>query len=140
MAKIFIYSIVLVTLLAVVNMAGLPTATNTVLSSFDFFNASGWASSNVVATIIALIIGSALIGISAAYTGRSPSESYLITTLFAASGILIAFIIDIGSLVAYVQGNYPDMAWMGNILGLFFGAVIVGYAFAMIQFWRGNDI
>lgn len=128
-------------MLALVNMAGLPTASNSVLNYFGFFNPSGWATSNLVALIIGLIIATAAIGIGASLFGRSVSESYLITGMFAASSILVMFIIDVGSVVAWLQsGAMGEMGWVGDVLGLFFGAIIVGYVFALIQYWRGNDI
>jgi len=139
MAKIFIYSIVLVTLFAIVNMAGLPTATNTILNQTSFFTPSGWSSSLLIIAISVMIGVTAAVGIGASLLGRSMSESYMITGLFIQGGILLAFVADVGSVVSYLQ-SFSDMAWIGNIFGLFFGAIVVGYIFAMVQYWRGNDI
>ena len=141
MAKIFIYTIMLVSLLAMVNLAGLPTASNTIINSTGFFNPSSWFSSLFVLAIITVIGGAAAAGILATYFGGSLSESYVSTLLFLGGGIFIAFIIDVGTLVTWINATYTgDLSWVGSIFTLMFGAIMVGYPIAMYQFWRGNDI
>lgn len=107
-----------------------------------FADSTGWATSTFVTLILGIIVAASVVGITASFFGRSPSESYIIgvATLFGGTGLLMVFLFDISGIVTYLYSSYPDMLWLGNIFSVLFFSISAGYVIALIQFWRGNDI
>lgn len=137
MARVFVYTIVLSTLMIITSMAGLGISSD-ILSMFGYeAGASGWNNSLFIITMVGIIGGAAAFGIVTGVFGRSPDPTYIIGG--AITGFLIFFIVDMGSIVSYAYTNYPDMSWIGNILSVLFFGLTAGYGIALYQWWRGID-
>lgn len=136
MAKIFQFMTMLATLEALMFVAGLNFSTTLLLALG--LNASGWNQGSLILLIIGTIgLFSGGAAITASFFGRSPSESYIITPIAVA--LMGIFIADIGGLTLYIN-NVTGMNWLGGIIFVISAGLAAGFAIAIVQFWRGNDI
>lgn len=139
MAKIYSYTIILLTLVAIMNIAGIGY-TSDLLTSFDFNNPSGWSTSPFIIALMGVIAATVTVGIAASLFGKSIAESYILSVggLFAAGSVLFLVLIEAGHIVMFMRDT--GMVWLSNILAVIFIAIVGGYTIALVQFWRGNDI
>lgn len=138
MARIVTYTMVMVGLLLLMNMAGLPTASGGLLSALANGNISLILSSTfyvVAAGIFLLTLGGIAIGI---FTKQS-AESYILMPM---AGFLLALTAnDFIALYTYFNGAaFTGQAWIGNLTLLIMLPLIAGYFISLVQWWRGNDI
>ena len=142
MAKIYSYNVMLGTMLAFMQVMGIGYQSSVLRNVFNFNDPSTWAISPFILAITGIIIFASATGIIASYLGRSPSESYIIGigTTLGSGGLLIISIAEFGSIVNYFYNSYPQFTFIGNILAVIFFGIIVGYSYALINWWRGNDI
>ena len=142
MAKIFVYTSIIAAITALMTIGGISTPGGfNILSLFGFSPGSAssiFTSASFIYIFITIIGGATVASVFASFFGRSVSESYVITPLI--TGIFIYFVLDLVSIVNYIYTAYPDMAWLGNIFGLIFFVISMGFVVSLIQFWRGNDI
>lgn len=142
MARVFILTIVLATLMIGLQIAGIGlTSGSSILGMFGFTStqsgAAGWWNSGFVTDMLIVIGGATLVGGIASFIGRSPDPTYLIGG--AITGFLIFFIVDMGTIVKTAYTNFPDMLWIGNVLSIVFFGLTAGYCVALYQWWRGID-
>jgi hypothetical protein len=141
MAKIYTYSMILAAIVGMMTLAGISnTGIFNILNLFGFSltGASNFSNSYGWLLILGTIAGAATVGIISGVFGRSVSESYVLVPVIIS--LLAWFIVDWVAIVNYIWISYPDMSWLGSIMGLIFFVITVGFAMSIIQFWRGNDI
>lgn len=146
MAKVFNYTIILAFTMAFLSFAladlnnGIPVtfSSSVILTIYNFVQPQNWTVSffqNNFVLILTGLIGAAAIIVG--FFGRQPTESYVLIPMVV---LLAGYSADIASIVIYINSNYPDMAFIGAGVGMIMFALAAGYAIALVQWWRGNDI
>ena len=144
MAKIFQYVLVLSGLLLLLAVAGFPTATNWLLSSFGLTGSSTGIQVSGIIACAAIVAIAALLTVSAATSGQiqigtfsmNVTESKIVATF--ANTLMIWGLVDMGSIIKIATDT--GQTWISVLTGLIFGPLMIAYAIGIIQFWRGNDI
>lgn len=106
-------------------------------SIYNLFVSNGSFNIGAFMNRFLLIIGGAAAAATAAgFLGRSVSESYFLTPLFA--GFLVNYLIDFKTVIDVV--NTTGQVWLSVVTFIIMGGLAAGYSIALVQFWRGNDI
>ena len=150
MAKVFNYVILLSGLLLLLAFAGLPTATNALLGAFGIaqttsdsgqvqdINLPFWAAAAAVVAIGLIFLTSAGTG------GTVQIGTFVINStdskLVASFTTLLAgwVAIDLISIFNYAQSL--GQSWITFLTALIIFPMLIAFAIAIVQFWRGNDI
>src|SRR3990167_10202907 len=140
MGTITNYMIAVTAIILLLNMAGLPTASNLILSEFGFgvnaeTGAATWGdvgSSNIL-ILIGIILAVTLLGASIGFLLGARPESYIVGTL--ASSLLGIVIADFYSI--FLIASNTGYAWISGIISLFIIPLLVGFVISLIAWWRG---
>jgi len=137
--KIFTYVFMAVGIVILLLAAGIPTTSNYVLSQMGFTSPSAAANFQASAFYGSILF---YLGLMAALTGiiivglLGRGQSDLPITALLASAVLILFIGDFVSLIAYANNYYE---WGGWLVFLVVAPFIVGYILALYDWTRGKD-
>lgn len=132
--KVYIYVVLTVMLSIMLNYGGVPTPGSWVGSVIG--DAQGITGSVLWLALIAIFSSGA--GLAVTFFTRSNPESIIIYTF---TGILVNLVIDWIAVISYMQGTTAgtDFVWLGWLVNLMFLPLIVGYAIALVEWWRGAD-
>lgn len=145
MAKIFNFVIIVSGMLILLALAGMPTASNFLLSKFGL--TTGIGSFSLTTTILAALAIATVAGVFAlsATTGGNitigtfainVTESKIIAGF---CGLLMSWVIlDLFSVINVA--NDTGQPWIQTLTMLIIIPTIIAFVIGMIQFWRGNDI
>lgn len=134
-ADIYKFLVIIAGLTVVFNLAGLPTGIGLLMerAGVDITNnPENITLSNLAITIGAILAAAGGVGIVAGLFGRSPSESFFMTTYAA---LLVSFVADIVVISNYAFATYDN--WVGYVLLLILLPVGVGYMHSVVSWW-GN--
>ena len=138
MAKIYMYTILMVAMLIFLNLGGVSTLTSQILSNFGYGHGANyqnwqiWIQVGIIMTVSFITVA---IGIFTKTSGETTAVSALCMFLLG------WFTADMLNIINYVGGVCTvDCTWATGVMNLVFWPLIAGYFIAIIQFWRGNDI
>jgi hypothetical protein len=151
--KFYLYAVVLVGIMIILNAAGLETPSGSLVKTFDFIEGTGtdktvtlenfknsqlWSNSDVtdaVPGLTYLLIGAVVAGLVLGAFGRTPDIRYLTAAMvFALTGFLASDVIFL-----FVQLNSYGIAWLTWGAGAILGALLVGLFITALEFWQGTD-
>ena len=145
MAKVFNLVMLMIGVLLLLGLAGFPTATNWILGSFGLTaNSSGINWSAGILSVLAIVTIGGIFTLSAVGSGSiqigtfviNTTESKIVATV--ANAVMAWFILDLISIIQ-VANTFGE-PWVGTITALMVLPMIGGVVFAMVNWWRGNDI
>lgn len=136
MSKVYMYAVLSVGMLLVLNLMGIPTATNSILEWVGLADPQQSIDTSLFFVAIALVFGSATVtGIIVGILTRSSPESYIIASL---CGGLILFVGSFTSVINYsVSATGSD--WTSYVILAIMSPIAIGYGIALISYWRGSD-
>ena len=138
--KVWNYLIIFVSIALLFWMAGIDvTGVTDILNKIGIIDAEGAMNINSAntlrTTIIALLVLGAASGIAIGFFTKSKSENYVILPIITGT-LLVVFINFSYNIMNYAfsQGD-----WVGYITLMIFGPLSVGFAWSLIEFFRGTD-
>jgi len=134
MSKIYNYMILAVGLTFLLKFAGIPSGADAFVSWLGLVGDASGVSLGVFFVAIAVIftVGTGS-GIAISFLTKSPSETFIIAPI--ALGIFTVITSTFVSIVNYTK----DMGYVFYITWLLFIPLLVAFAIAILQFWRGAD-
>ncbi len=134
--RLYVFISIIVGMMIVLNLAGINTTTGYILSKLDIVDnpqdLEGTALLIAIGVVFTLAVpGGLVIGF---FTKTSP-ESYLIAPLAV---IFIIFIGDIISVINYSRSTFGTGNWGAILIATIMGAVAIGYAITVVDWWRGT--
>lgn len=135
MSKVYNYMVLAVGLTFLLKFAGIPSGADALLSWVGLSGDVSGVSLGVffTAVVILFTVGTG-IGIAISFITRSPSETFLVASI--ALGVFTVITATFVSVINFTK----DMGYIYYITWLVFAPLIVSFAIAIIQFWRGSDI
>lgn len=134
MSKVYTYMVLSVGLTLLLRFAGIPTGADSLLTFIGLASdVSEISSGEFFIAIIALFSVGVGAGIAISFFTKSPSETFIVAPI--ALGIFTVIISTFISIVNYTSG----MGFVYYLVYLLFVPLLVGFAIAIIQFWRGSD-
>jgi len=136
--KAYNYSIIILGMLLLLEFGGITVGTNLLsivgigTDSFGFSTSNFWNFIFGSGGILIVGIGTGLI---VGVLTRSSPENFIILPFI--TSILILFIQGFYGIVNYSISNNP--AWISSIIILILAPSTVGYAFSLLEFFRGTD-
>ena len=139
MARIFIYSMLMVGVWMLLFFSGLSIGSTALLAALGI--SGGTIVSNVAAVVGILSLSAVLASIVIGTFTRQSVESSLVATF--AGSLLTITCIDFISIINYFTGICPatsDCSFVGYLISFLFVVLWAGYVIAIVQWWRGNDL
>jgi len=134
MSKVYNYMLISTALTFLLKFAGIPSGADAFVNwlglSGDVSGISMGAFFVAVAAVFAVGSGA---GIAISYFTKSPSETWVIQGI--AAGIFAVITSTFVSIVNYTK----DFGWIYYLVWLIFIPLLVSFAVAIIQWWRGGD-
>lgn len=140
MARIVTYTILLVGLLTLMDLAGISTVSTSILNALGYADLAGFAASTLFTTAAAIFALAALGGVIIGTLTRQSVESYMVAGM---ASLLIYFVADIMGLyftMKAVCDTASTCSWAANLVLLIALPFAAAYIISMVQWWRGNDI
>ena len=122
----------------IMNSLGIVHQTNNESNlSFQNFNGINTQSdnSNIFNKLAYILGGLAVAGIVISFFGRTPDPSYIVAGLV----VLLAGLITADYIWIIQKVLSFNISWISWSLGALFSALMVGYYFSIINFWRGVE-
>ena len=134
MSKVFNYMILSTGLILLLKFAGIPSGADAFITWLGLStSASGISLGTFFIGVIAIFsigtAGSIVIG----FLTKSQSESFIVAPI--AAGIFTSIVSTFVSVINYTVA----FGWIYYVTYLIFVPWLVGFAIAIIQFWRGTD-
>lgn len=134
MSKVYTYMIISVGLTLLLKFAGIPSGADSLLVYMGIAgDASQISLSAFFVAVGALFVVGTGAGIAISFFTKSSSETYLVAPI--ALGIFTVVTATFVSVINYTK----DMGFIYYINFLLFAPIIISFAIAIIQFWRGTD-
>ena len=140
--KVFTYIIIMMGIMLLLSMSGIDTASNKIIKSFynststtNDYEPSDLEKSPIFVGFLLMLAGLGIGAVAIGLITRSfLPESYLLVfyALF-----IIAFGLDMISIVSYINSNYGG--WLSAIVSLILLPIVAGYVHAVISWWGGRD-
>ncbi|UCD20936.1 MAG: hypothetical protein JSW08_00090 [archaeon] len=128
------FMVLSVGLVLLLQLAGIPTGANTILSWIGIdTSASGISLSSFLLTIGAIFALGTGAGIAISYFTKSPSESWVVATGLAPS-VLTLVVLTFVSIINYTK----EMGYVYYLTYLIFVPLIAGFGISLVSFWRGS--
>ena len=135
MEKIYTYMMITTVILILLNLFGIATATGAILGGMGLTNPdnlSSIQSSPIFAFIIVIaLVALALLSVTS-IINKTISDLPITATL--ATAVLVTFIMDLASVITYV-----DASWEKWLLFLVVAPLVTGYIIALYDWVRGKD-
>ncbi len=137
--KIFNYIILIIGLIAIFEIAGIPTGSSNILSFVGLDTGTGSTTTtsslfNSIFGVTGILIGLG-VGIAVGFITKSQPENFIILPLITGSFVFFAgaFI----SIINYSVGTHA--VWVSSIITIILGLLSVGYLISLVEFFRGTD-
>lgn len=137
--KVFNYIILIIGLIAIFELAGIPTGSANILSFVGVNLPSGSVTTtsnlfNNIFGITGILIGLG-VGIAVGFITKSQPENFIILPLITGSFVFFtgAFI----SIINYSRATHP--VWISSMITIILGLLSVGYLISLVEFFRGTD-
>lgn len=136
MSKVFTYAILSVGMMLIMNIMGIPTGVNTILSWIGLANPTQSIDTSLFFTaIIAVFAATTVTGIIIGTLTRSSPESYIIAPLVAG---LVVFVGTFTAIINYASAS-TGSDWAYYIVLVILAPVAIGYGISLVSYWRGAD-
>ncbi|KKN14981.1 hypothetical protein LCGC14_0990610 [marine sediment metagenome] len=137
--KAFNYSIMILGMLLLLEMGGIDVGTNLLslvgIDATTFsFSTSNFFNAIFGATGILLIAGIAA-GLLVGFLTKTSPENYIILPFITT--VLVVFLQGFYGIINYSFANNP--IWISQLILLILAPLTVGYAFSLVEFFRGTD-
>lgn len=139
MAKIFTYTVMLLAVMLMMNLAGLPTATGGIIDRLSADNPSNINSSSFY-ILVYVILATSLAGIAIGALAGARAESFIVGELCLL--LFTTAITDILFVYNYFKGICPagsGCEWAASVIILIALPLLAGYFIAIVEWWRGTD-
>lgn len=135
--KVFNYVILIIGLIAIFEMAGIPTGVAAILNFVGIDLGTGVTTtiSPFYIAVLAILSAAIVTGIAVGFITKSPSENYVIVPLII--GSLVFFGGSFASIINFSRANHAQ--WVSYIITLVLGILSVGYIISLVEFFRGTD-
>ncbi len=135
--KVFNYIILIVGMIAIFEVAGIPTGVSNILSfvGINIGVSSTTIGSGFYLAILAIMSAAIVVGVGVGFITKSPSENYVILPLIV--GSLFFFGAAFTSVINWTFENTP--IWSSTIVSIILGLLSVGYMVSLVEFFRGTD-
>jgi hypothetical protein len=147
MAKVFVYTIILIGLSVLLSLGGIGTlsfhlvnafmGTNTITPTGAFNSTAIDVQNSGISTKVYYILGLGVaFAIIAGLYSRISPESFIRGGLAI---LLFGYVIaDLSSIIVYARSSYDT--WIANFITLIILPLIAGYVIAIVSWWGGQDI
>jgi len=135
--KVFNYIILIIGMMAMLEIAGIPTGMAAILSyvGINFGTGSTLMISPLYLAIAAILIAAEITGIAVGFITKAPSENYVILPLIVGSFFFLG-----GSFISIINYSVATHAlWVSSVITLILGVLSVGYVVSLVEFFRGTD-
>lgn len=133
--RIYNYLVIILGLILILNLAGIETTSNRILTEFGVMDGSSgitlsefFFSVEGILSVIAAT-GTIVIGL---YFKSSP-ESFL---LIGYATTILWFVADLVSIITYANANYAG--WVASVIGLILSPLAMGYIHSVLSWWGGK--
>jgi len=137
--RVFNYIILIIGMIALFEMAGIPTGVSSILSfvGVDINTGSTTTTSglfNNIFGINGILIGLG-VGIAVGFITKAQPENFIILPLITGSFVFFA-----GAFISIINYSVATHAlWVSSIIILILGVLTVGYVVSLVEFFRGTD-
>lgn len=137
--RIFNYMILIIGLIAIFEMAGIPTGVSSTLDFVGIDTTTGSTTTtsslfNNIFGVTGILIGLG-VGIAVGFITKSQPENFIILPLITGSFVFFA-----GSFISIINYSVATHAlWVSSVIILILGVLSVGYLISLVEFFRGTD-
>jgi len=137
--RVFNYIILIIGMIAIFEMAGIPTGVSSILSfvGIDIDTGSTTTTSSLFDNIfgVAGILIGLGVGIAVGFITKAQPENFIILPLITGSFVFFA-----GAFISIINYSVATHAlWVSSIITIVLGILSIGYIISLVEFFRGTD-